>query len=309
MPYISTRLKEMLSVERIITIHYFEYMKNFSYQGESHDFWELVCVDRGSAEVQADEKVFTLHKGDCIFHKPMEFHAFRSSGQTSLSLFVLSFECSSAEMSYFEDKIFHLSDENKALLSNIIQEARLAFSTPMHIPSVEQVVRAESAPFGAEQLIKLYLEMFLIHLVRAENPLNIQPKPTFEEHISNDSTLDRILQYLEIHICEHLTIKQICNDNLIGRSCLQSLFHKEMNCGVIEYFNQMKMNVAKQIIRDNTKNFSEIADFLSYNSLPYFSRQFKKITGMSPSEYASSIKGISEKTSALPPQKKEVLRS
>ncbi|MEG2232251.1 MAG: AraC family transcriptional regulator, partial [Lachnospiraceae bacterium] len=42
-------------------------------------------------------------------------------------------------------------------------------------------------------------------------------------------------------------------------------------------------------------NFTQISDFLGYNSIHYFSRQFKKTTGMTPSEYASSIKLLAEK--------------
>lgn len=41
-------------------------------------------------------------------------------------------------------------------------------------------------------------------------------------------------------------------------------------------------------------NLTEIAYFLSYSSLPYFSKQFRIATGMSPSAYASSVKGITD---------------
>ena len=57
----------------------------------------------------------------------------------------------------------------------------------------------------------------------------------------------------------------------------------------------MKVGTARQMIRDNQLNFTQIADRLGYNSIRYFSRQFKKITGMTPSEYASSIKVLSDR--------------
>ena len=43
-------------------------------------------------------------------------------------------------------------------------------------------------------------------------------------------------------------------------------------------------------------NFTQISETLGYSSIHYFSRQFKKLTNMTPSEYASSIKALSEKT-------------
>ena len=77
-------------------------------------------------------------------------------------------------------------------------------------------------------------------------------------------------------------------------SAVQLLFHEQLNCGVIDYFNQMKIQRAKDIIRDGSMNLTEIAYFLSYSSPSYFSKQFRLATGMSPSAYASSIKGITD---------------
>ena len=62
----------------------------------------------------------------------------------------------------------------------------------------------------------------------------------------------------------------------------------------MDFFQHMKIERAKEIIRDGSMNMTELSGFLSYNSLQYFSRQFKKATGMSPLEYASSVKGITQ---------------
>ena len=48
MTYIKTTLKREIAIDSIITIHYFEYMKDFVFHGESHDFWEFLYVDQGS---------------------------------------------------------------------------------------------------------------------------------------------------------------------------------------------------------------------------------------------------------------------
>ena len=57
----------------------------------------------------------------------------------------------------------------------------------------------------------------------------------------------------------------------------------------------MKINFARQLIRENDMNFTQISEFLGYSSIHYFSRQFKKLCGMTPTEYALSIKAISER--------------
>ena len=57
----------------------------------------------------------------------------------------------------------------------------------------------------------------------------------------------------------------------------------------------MKIDMAKQLIRTEQMNFTQISEKLGYSSIHYFSRQFKKLTGMTPSEYASSIKAMAER--------------
>ena len=108
-------------------------------------------------------------------------------------------------------------------------------------------------------------------------------------------TLRADTSLLEEHLYTHVSIDQICKDNLIGRSQLQKLFRDRHDCGIIDYYSKMKIDVAKQLIRENHYNFTQISDMLGYTSVHYFSRQFKKITGMTPSEYAYSIKLLSEK--------------
>lgn len=298
MPYLGTQLTRSIQIEQIITIHYFEYDKNFSFSGEAHDFWEFVCVDNGVVEIGADDRLYRLERGDIIFHKPMEFHTIRSL-QHAPNLLVASFICHSPAMQQLARGLFSLSGEGKAILSKLVREAQGAFSTPINDPRVEQLERAPSAPFAAEQLIQLYLEQFLIELIRSHSASSVK-SDRFISTISHRTSLQQIVSYLEQHIGEKLTVEQICTDNMIGRSYLQELFNREFGCGVMQRFNILKIERAKQLIRVGNLSFSQIAYQLGFQSLHYFSRIFKQIVGCSPSQYAYSIKGISDFVTSLP---------
>lgn len=297
MSYKSTKLMQEFPIEQIITIHYFEYMKNFVFRGESHDFWEFLYVDKGEIIVQADDLRYELHAGDIIFHKPNEFHAIQSIGSKAPNLVAISFLCTSPAMHFFEQKSCTLAPEERLFISQIISEAHGAFSTPLYIPMVEEVVVSENAPFGSQELILLYLRTFLIQVKRNHLDSSIKLKYTpisslpVQPHSSD--RLNDIIQYMEFHICDQLSIEDICLEFSISRSTLHSLFHKTEGCGAIDYFNTLKIQRAQEIIKDDTMNFTEIAYFLSYSSLQYFSKQFKKATGMSPLEYSNSVKKYS----------------
>ncbi len=298
MTYIRTKLHKEIQIESIITLHYFEYMKNFIFQGEAHDFWEFLYVDNGTVSVRSDDAWLTLNTGDIIFHQPNEFHAIKSIGKNSPNLIAISFICRSPAMKHFVHKSYTLSSDERTLISHIMSEAKQTFSTPMNLPSVEQVKIRDKTPFASQQLIILYLELFLISCIRHHPEDTVSdfaiPKDSPEKQSAKQDRLDRIIRFMEDHICEQIKLSDICNEFSVSRSALQALFHDAKGCGVIDYFNSLKIQHARDIIREGTMNFTEIAYYLSYSSLPYFSKQFKAATGMSPSEYSSSVKGITD---------------
>ncbi len=299
MAYKNTCLRTTLSVRSIISIHYFDYMSDFSFPGESHDFWELLCVDKGEIDAVAGEERHTLKRGSIIFHQPNEFHNVITNGRSAPSLVVVAFECHSPYMDAFRGQILTVQETESALLAQIIIEARQAFVGRLDDPYQEELMRNTDAPgFGAEQLIRNYLEELLIHLSRRyfANPLPVPaPNPRHPRLGRPNETYNRIIRYMEEHINEQLTIENICKNTLISRSRLQKLFQELHGCGVMEFFTLMKIDTAKELIRSNQLNFTQISDRLGYTSIHYFSRQFKKITHMNPSEYASSIRLLSEK--------------
>ena len=298
MAYKSVVLEDSVTINRIISVHYFQYMSDFSFPGESHDFWELVCVDRGEIDALAGDRRLTLKKGNILFHKPNEFHNVLTNGKVSPSLVVIGFECHSPAIKSFEDQLMSVQDTEKELMAQIIVEARNTFSGRLDDPYQEELIfNSEPLTFGSAQLISHYLEQLMIHLYRRyfSYSLPVRSSRFLAEASSGNDTYNRIVRYMEEHLGERMTIDRICRDNLVGCSQLQKLFRDTKGCGVIEFFSMMKIDTAKQMIRDNQLNFTQIADRLGYNSIHYFSRQFKQITTMTPSEYATSIRLLSEK--------------
>ena len=298
MAYKSVVLEDSVTINRIISVHYFQYMSDFSFPGESHDFWELVCVDRGEIDALAGDRRLTLKKGNILFHKPNEFHNVLTNGKVSPSLVVIGFECHSPAIKSFEDQLMSVQDTEKELMAQIIVEARNTFSGRPDDPYQEELIfNSEPLAFGSAQLISHYLEQLMIHLYRRyfSYSLPVRSSRFLAEASSGNDTYNRIVRYMVEHLGERMTIDRICRDNLVGRSQLQKLFRDTKGCGVIEFFSMMKIDTAKQMIRDNQLNFTQIADRLGYNSIHYFSRQFKQITTMTPSEYATSIRLLSEK--------------
>lgn len=295
MAYVSITLKQDIMIDRLYTIHYFEYTNDFIFNGESHPFWEFLYVDKGEVIINAGSRQLSLKKDEVIFHKPDEFHAVRSNGRIAPNLIVISFACDSPCMDFFAEKTFSLSRTERQLLAQIILEAKQLFATPLNDPWTQKMERVAAPPFGCEQLIRLYLEQFLLHLIRRSQPVPCYTNITFsEKNGAEDALYQQLIAYLEKHLDSQLTLERICQDNLISYTRLVRIFRERHNCSVMKFFTNMKINAAKQLIRAQDLNFTQIADALGYSSVHYFSRHFKKLTGMSPSEYAASAKMITE---------------
>ncbi|MEG0597811.1 MAG: AraC family transcriptional regulator [Oscillospiraceae bacterium] len=284
-----------ITVEGLVTVHYFEYSSSYYFEGESHDFWELLYVDKGELDVDAGEERHHLTRGQMIFHQPGEFHALHANGVVAPNLVVLSFLCQSPAMDFFRGRVLSVGAAERGLMGRIVEESAGAFTTPLGDPLTTALVRREQAPFGAEQLIVTALEELLLRLHRGvpaagmDDPLHSHEKSEF---------LTRVTLYLEANLSRNPTLAEVCRDNLVGRSRLQQIFRSETGGGVMAYLGQLKISAAQRMIREGKHNFTEIASALGYQSIHYFSRHFKKVSGMTPSEYASSVKRLADKTKA-----------
>ena len=64
--YTKTRLQTVVNIPTIISIHYFEFDRSFVFAGESHDFWEMVYIDKGKVRVRTDSDDMVLEQGEII---------------------------------------------------------------------------------------------------------------------------------------------------------------------------------------------------------------------------------------------------
>lgn len=286
--YVPTVLRRDIAVDAVVTVHYFEHAKDYMFEGEKHDFWELVYVDKGRLEAVADDHAFELEQGQIVFHKPNEFHNLYANGIIAPNVVIVTFVCSSSAMAFFENKITYVTARQRDLLARIIEEGRQAFDGPLGDPHTLQMPRNPEAPFGSEQLITLYLETLLIDMIRHAENERMKPSSSIKTHSDND-LVNRIIQYMEDHLNDNLSFSAICRYSAQSATNLKTIFKAVTGQGVMEYYRNLKIDRAKTLLRESNGNITQIADHLGYTSVQYFSRHFKQATGMTPREYTLSV--------------------
>jgi AraC-like DNA-binding protein len=302
MSYTGISNQKDITIEKIFSVHYFEYASNFSFEGESHDFWEFIYVDKGVVELTAGNEVIHLHANEIFFHEPNEFHTVNIGDKIAPNAVIVSFSCQDEIMNQLSHKILTIGQQERDLLGKIISEAKHCFDCRLDDPYLKTIPLKESTLIGTRQSLFLYLEQFLILMLRKHCSPDVQTTPIYLQtgkstKQANDAQLfGEIVKYIQKNIYNNIDINSLCEIFSISRSRLQKLFKRCCNLGIIEYASYLKIEQAKEMIRSKNSNFTQIAEELGYSSVHYFSRQFKKVSGMTPSEYASSVKMISEKT-------------
>lgn len=287
--YIKHKISNIISIQKIVTLHYFEFDRDFCFKGESHNFWEMVYADKGPLQITAGDKEITLSPGECYFHTPNEFHLHKADGINATNVFIITFVCNSESMNAFKSKQIYIPVKLRSFISNIIDEGKKTFDLPFNNPYLKQLQLLDNSIMGGQQMIKTYLEQLLILLLRNEYSSS-EAKMLTSNELMTGSIAERMMKKLSNSAYENISVEKFCRDMNYSKAYLSKIFLKTYGCTINKYITKVKVEEAKKLIREHKYSFTQISDLLCFSNSLYFSRVFKRVTGMSPSEYKNSVK-------------------
>lgn len=112
----------------------------------------------------------------------------------------------------------------------------------------------------------------------------VEHKKEHRHHI-----VDNVKKYIEMHVTQKLNLNDVAAIYGISPNYLSSLFKKYNSCGYSEYITERKIAEAKRMIQEGNVKIYEVADALGFESAFYFSKVFKKVEGISPTEYLNRL--------------------
>ena len=283
--YFRHKLQNLIVVSKVITIHYFEFDKNFRAQEEAHDFWELVYADKESIFCTSDDKIIPLSQGEMLFHKPNVRHALFANEKKAPNVCIVSFECKSEAMRFFEDRKLRPDKSFLRFLYGVVEEGKRTFDIPFSSPECKKMNLLRTPTLGGEQIIKNYLELLLINLMRSLTE-TAQGNDTFlPESEFNSKPVKEVLRLLSERVESALCIDEICAAVGYSRAYIFKEFKKATGKSVMAHFTALKMERAKQLLRERELSVHQIADRLGFDTPNYFSKVFRAYTGQTPTAY------------------------
>lgn len=129
-----------------------------------------------------------------------------------------------------------------------------------------------------EEMISLYMH----HIFITINRYIVEGRETKNDTIND---IERAVHYFNENYSKPISIEQYASEHLMSANWFIHSFKNIMKVPPMQYVVNLRINAAKGYLEKSSKNISEIADAVGYSNPLYFSRLFKKHTGMTPSEY------------------------
>lgn len=252
---------------------------------ETHDFWELNYVYKGNGAVSSNGEIIPLNEGEVFFQKPGAVHYSIAKKDSPITLFCISFCATNKIINVFEGLKFALNREQKELILKMYEEAKNLFvNGNKNADSFSSKKYKDDPILGSYQMLKMYLEIFLISIarevVKSREVISYDTKESLEKLIYN-----KIIEKISDSLYSGINVDDICENFNYSRSHIYNIFKKHSGTSIMNYYNALKIGEAKRLIQEGNHSLSEISEILKFNNSYYFSKTFKKYTNSSPSEY------------------------
>jgi AraC-like DNA-binding protein len=263
-------LRERIKSLNICTLFYQEKEKDFLFSGEAHPLLEILYLDQGSLHSVADGQDLLLQPGELVVYGPNQWHMQYTDAGEAPRFITLSFQAEGCDLQALYNRAITMPSKAVALLQQMLWE------------------QEQTDDYSQDYLLALFRQLLIILLRQSEEYSQVQTMPNIIN--SENKIISCAQQYILANVKEKLSVPVVAKGINISPSYLTALFQKHLRISPGEYIRRIKLQQSKQMIREGELNFTEIAQALQYSTVHHFSRQFKEKFGITPTEYARTVR-------------------
>lgn len=279
------KFKDRINILKIHTIVAYILKSNYKDFLEHHKYWEFVYVHKGKISISAENEIVDLYEGDLIIHPPFQKHKIEYYDAGKNKIVVCSFLEGSNLLYKLRNYKFHLDLKQRNIIKDIMGDLDINsryIEHDAHRSFCPPYSRDRGTPLQ-NQCIKNYLEIFLANLILDQDS-GKNEEDFIQKSESNKVKCENIVSLMQNNLYKNLTLDDICKQSYLGKTYISRIFKKNMGMSAMKYFTYLKIQKAKQLIKEGIA-VSEVSKTLKFSSQNYFSRAFKSIEGISPSQY------------------------
>jgi AraC-like DNA-binding protein len=261
--------------------------------------YELVVVTKGTLYMSNGEQQFAVSHGQYLLLPPLSPQYGYKSSDCSFYWLHFSTEHAVQILSLATSHLDIESDTDTGVSAGeFIGSGWPTEKGEIVIPQYGKLVSVEKMIVLMKQLqdcVREYNEPTLNNymtttiLCELSNQVSAQSKERNYRNLrKQDQLYNDIVDYIEWSRSEPLKVSQVANHFNYNEKYLSHLFRQKSGITLKQYMLEQKMELAKFLLTDTNQNINEIAAQLGYKDSHNFMKSFKKIVGLTPTEFRNA---------------------
>ncbi|MEK3720305.1 helix-turn-helix domain-containing protein [Paenibacillus sp. FSL H8-0034] len=282
------RLPDLRITVQLMGLHGRKVDSHWSYPSHEHPMYEIHWVIDGEMEMVVDGHIYRQTEGDILFIRPGVTHSCKSSGPQGFTYFCVHF---SVIDRIFSKELEHHQTTYYPAASPLAIGIQPALST-LYDLSIE----IKSSILSTSKSMKVHSAVFdllgsLIDQLSQSDNVMLTKKEVMASQIAEqiEDSVQTLLLHGQIHENGRTWVQDIAKSVNMSTSQVNRIFHQVYGKAPRKYLSEILLNEAKRLLQQTDLSVDHIAMMLGYRTSPHFSRQFKRWTDITPSEYREQI--------------------
>lgn len=233
---------------------------------------ELILITSGKGHIRDKHKSYQLKEGTLLYLCPNVQHSIYADSVEPICFFSVHFSC--AIVGFDNDK-WNITGKIDTLPLDFVQNLKDYYLVNDVFKKLVENWMAKLPNY--EFISKTLFQELLFEIFQ-----NIKNN---NNDYSSSLKVDKVIEYMINNIHKKITLTELSELVCLSPAYLSRVFKETTGYSVIEFFNKIKVDKAKELIIDGDKKIKEVAKILGFTDEFYFSRIFKKIEGISPLEF------------------------
>ena len=245
-----------------------------------HNFFELYYLLSGTRYYYIQGKTYLLRENDIILVRPGAYHKTIDTSQGSHDRLLIHFDrayfTQEPSISQFVEELFTLPQiiirprsADRTNLQNVV----LRILGEMHQPEEDRSRGMMLSGLMREMLALTY---------RAGLNSNLEAE---EADPHSDPRISELIEYINENYRDELRVEALAQRFYLSRYHLSRKFKEATGFTIIEYINSVRIIEAQELLLHSDLKIGELVDQVGFGSSSQFTRIFKDITGVTPSQY------------------------
>lgn len=279
-------LSAEVKVDKICKFYHYRYNSKFAGRLERHDGYEFFYVASGSMRVIIEDNLYVLKANECILIPPMKWHQMSSNKEfcSSMSMCFLM-NSPPSQINLILEKVVPLSQKEQKILEFVGMEYIDNMTNDGYFTKKMTAFSKQKNDYAFLQAIKNQIEYLLILIVRdflqhEEDQSSIASLSKKETDFSKN-----VLAYIDEHIAENISSKDLATYFKYSPAHFGRIFKQATGETVTSYILKAKIQKAMLLFASEPYTVQYVSDYLNFGCVQYFSKIFKRYTGLPPIEF------------------------